>query len=418
MTGPHESLPAAVPRRWQRSLRASGWLVATTAAWSLLAATSGLCAEPSGSPVPVRVELTDADDAAGSLVAIDETGLRLRDAAEERTFALERVRRVIHETDRAADRRSVLVVTGDGGRLTGDDFLVDGDRAIVPVDGDRIELPLERVGTVAWSEPGRQPPDWLKKIPEDPLADLVVVRRDDGQAFVECAVVGVSAENVTVVLDGETIPVRREKVLGVVWLRENREPPGGTLVTLDDGRLAAGRLVWSPAGLLLDDNVRLPAAVFRSLNFAAGRRVALADLSPEQSRVEPFFGSLAKHDGLAAFFAVRSLTDPTGKAAGSVVMRPRTEATWRIPADSRRFRVTLERDAAGAAGTVEVCIKLDDREVHRGRLGATAGDQAAAGWGELIEFDVSGGRRLTLLVDFVPGDIGCGVRLSDGVFEK
>ena len=146
--------------------------------------------------------------------------------------------------------------------------------------------------------------------------------------------------------------------------------------------------------------------------------MALADLSPEQSRVEPFFGSLAKHDGLAAFFAVRSLTDPTGKAAGSVVMRPRTEATWRIPADSRRFRVTLERDAAGAAGTVEVCIKLDDREVHRGRLGATAGDQAAAGWGELIEFDVSGGRRLTLLVDFVPGDIGCGVRLSDGVFEK
>jgi len=312
----------------------------------------------------------------------------------------------------------VLVITSDGGRLTGDDFLVDGERAIVPVDDERIELPLTRVKTVAWMDGGQAPPDWLDTIPEEPLADLVVVRRDDGQAFVECAVVGVSPENVTVVLDGETIPVRREKVLGVVWLRERREPPGGTIVTLADGQLAAGRLVWSAAGLLLDVDTRLPAAAFTTIDFAAGRSVALATLSPERSQAEPFFGSLAKVDGLAAFFAARRLADTTGKTAGAVVMRPRSEVTWRIPADSRRFRATLAADAAPAAAAVEVSIRLDEREIARRRLGGPAGEALAADREPAIDLDVSGGRRLTVVVDFVPGDIGCGVRLADGVFEK
>jgi len=369
-------------------------------------------------PVAVRLELTDGTTAAGDLAAIDEATVRLRADAAERAFPLERVRRVLREQVAAAPPRTVLVVTADGGRLAGDDFLVTGDRAEITLGDDACELPLAGVRTVAWRPAGRREPAWLAEIPERPAADLVVVRRDEGQAFVDCAVVGVSPASVTVVLDGETIPVRREKVLGIVWLRERAVAAGGSVVRLAEGRLSADRIGWSADGLILDTDTRLPADSFEMIDFAAGRSVALADLVPERSEVEPFFGSLLRIEGLAAFFAMRSIGDQSGGGRGTLVIRPRTVTTWRVPADSRRFHATLARDSSSDTAMVEVVFDLDGREVSRCRLGGppAAGEPAA----ETVDvgFDVGNGRRLTLAVDFVAGSMGCGVRVGQGAFEK
>ena len=100
----------------------------------------------------------------------------------------------------------------------------------------------------------------------------------------------------------------------------------------------------------------------------------------------------------------------------SLVVRPRTVATWRVPAESRRFRVAISRTVpAEAAAAVEVAITVDGQEAWRRRLGGGAGDEREP---VAIDLDVAGGRRLTLTADFVPGDMGCGVRLTGGAFEK
>jgi hypothetical protein len=62
-----------------------------------------------------------------------------------------------------------------------------------------------------------------------------------------------------------------------------------------------------------------------------------------------------------------------------------------------------------------VAIAIDGREAWRRRLGGAAGDAEEP---IAVDLDVAGGRRLTLTVDFVPGDPGCGVRLVAGAFEK
>jgi hypothetical protein len=70
---------------------------------------------------------------------------------------------------------------------------------------------------------------------------------------------------------------------------------------------------------------------------------------------------------------------------------------------------------AEAAAAVEVALAIDGREAWRRRLGGTAGDEREP---VAVDLDVAGARRLTLTIDFVPGDLGCGVRLTGGAFEK
>lgn len=390
-------------------IRSAGMLLVAAVAGGLAGA------EPEG--LAVRLERVAGEPLRGRLVAIDADAIRIESAAGQETLPLADVRKVVRESiGPASPPAAVLVETTDGGRLAGSDFRQDGQRAILALADGTIELPLDRVRRVAWLAAGQAEPDWIDDLPERPASDLVAVRRDDGHAFVECAVVGVSPDSVTVVLDGETIPVQRAKVLGIEWLRDAAEP-GSTRVAVAGGRLGARRVRWSPEeGLILDDGLRLPPESLREIDFAAGRTTPLADLTPERSSFEPFFGALAAQPGLAAFFAPRVVDDPGGEGPRPLVVRPRTEITWRVPADSRRFRATLERDVpVQATAAVEVALTVDGGEVWRRRLGGPAadGDEPVA-----IDLELPGSRRLTLRVEFVPEDIGCGVRLVGGAFEK
>jgi hypothetical protein len=379
-----------------------------------VALAGGLAAaEPEA--LAVRLERVEGEPLEGRLVAIDAEEIRIESAAGVETLPLAGIRTLVREAVGPPPPAAVLVETTDGGRLSGSDFRQDDQRGILTVTEGEVDLPIERIRRVAWLSAGETEPDWLDDLPERPASDLVTVRRGEGHAFVECAVVGVSPDSVTVVLDGERIPVKRAKVLGIEWLRETREP-GGVQVVVAGGRLGVAGVRWSPAGLVLDDSLRLPAGSLRSIDYAAGRTTPLVDLTPEQSSFEPFFGALAKEPGLAAFFAPRTVGDLGGEGRRVLVVRPRTEITWRVPADSRRFRGTLERDVpAQAAAAVELVLAIDGAEAWRRRLGGPAADGE-----EPVPFDleVTGGRRLTLRVEFVPGDIGCGVRLAGGAFEK
>ena len=367
------------------------------------------------SSADARVELADGTGARGMLLAIDEETVTLVAEGERRSWPLANVRRVVSEPAGRAAAATVQVLLADGGELTGTDFLQEGDTGVVTVAEGRIVLPLERVRSVAWMAAGDERPAWRDGLPAEPAGDVVVVRREDGPEYVECAIAGVGAESVSVVLDGETIPVKRAKILGLEWLREPAEPAGGTVVRVAGGRIQAGLVRWSAEGLEIDGSLRLPAPLLRSIDYAAGRTVPLATLPPERTDVEPFFGSLAAVDGLAAFFAPRFIAGPDKDSPGTLLARPRTVATWRVPADSRRFRAAVTRDVpVSAPARVEFVIAIDGRESFRRRLDAAAVEDGPIA----IDCDVTGGRRLTITVDFVAGDIGCGVRLAEAAFEK
>ena len=372
-------------------------------------------ADPTATPtaLEVRVERVAEEPLTGRLVAIDAATVQLEIEGNKQAIPLATVRQLARTGAAPATPPAVRLTLTDGGTVAGADFVQQGPRGVVQFGGGRIELPIERVQQVAWLAAGETEPSWLAAKPERPASDLVVVRREDGQEFVGCAVAGVSEEHVTVVLDGETIPVKRAKVLGIEWLREAVQP-GGTVVRLDGGRLAAREIRWSEQAFTIDD-IQLPSDSLVAIDFAAGRTTLLTGLPLETVTVEPFFGALAADQGLAAFFAPRTVAAADGGPA-VLVVRPRTVATWRVPGESRRFSGAVSRTVpVEAAAAVEVAIAIDGREAWRRRLGGAGSDEPEP---VVLDLDVAGGRRLTLTVDFVTGDLGCGVRLVGGAFEK
>lgn len=387
-----------------------------------------------GADVPsaplVEVDLGAGGPVRGRLAAIGPDGVTLLGAEDGSPapglLPAERVRSVRRLDAAAATAGRLAVTLVDGGALGGDDFAWDGgDRAVIVRPEGRLELPIGRVRTVSWQEGaaagGRAA--WLDAVPEGVASDLVVVGKADGHEFVECALAAVGAEAVTVVLDEERIPVKRSKVIGLHWLRTGQgdgERAAGVAVSVAGGRVRAGRVDWSPEALVLDQEVRMPAALLVDVDYAAGRLTSLASLEAEKVDVEPWFGGLVQREGWKSFFSPRPIGggDPAG-----IIMRPRTTAVWRLPADSRRFRAVVAPAAgAQAADAALVVVTLDDREVFRGRVDATSvgGEDARPEPGGVpIDVDLADARRLKMTVDFVPGEgIGGAVLVSRAVIER
>jgi hypothetical protein len=361
---------------------------------------------------------------AGTLRALDARTARLEVEGRDEAVAVDTIRRLVRVAPDAGARGPVDVTLTDGSRLTGDDLTWSGETATLVRGDGHATLPGDRVRMVSWSMPaaGGAPP-WLDLLPEPLDSDVVVVTAGDSFECVPCAITAVAADTVTVLLEGETIPVRREKIAGLRWLRGDK-PAGGVAVIVAGGTVAASVVAWSADGLLLDDAVRLPADWLLAIDYAAGRTVSLVDVAPERVEVEPFFAGLLRVDGLAAFFAPRPVVGDarTGTPAG-IVVRPRTRAVWRVPPDARRFRAVV-LPAPGTAGDTSaelgvLAISIDGTEVHREPVGhREAGTEEPSG-GRPVVVDLSAARRLEIVVDFPrTGAMGGPVLVGTPVFEK
>jgi len=365
---------------------------------------------PAADPtVVVRLEKTDGTTVSGTLAAVSATAATL---VGGEPVAITGVRRIVADT--ADVRGTVTVECVDGGTLSGDDFTWDGGPAVVTLAAGRVELPVDRVRSVTLRQPragGDAPADWRAALPEAPQTDLIVVgkQEESGERLdvVECAIASVTQDAVIVVLDEERIPVKRAKVIGLWFLREPAAA-GGTRVEIAGGGLAARSVVWTPEALVLDDAVRLPAAVLRCIDYAAGRTVRLETLRPERTEMDPFFGALGRVDGLAAAFSPRFVADRGGQ---TLVLRPRSHVVWRVPTDARIFRAAVAAEPGRQPGGQIVTVLLDDREIFRKQLDD--------GGSIPIEIGVVDGRRLAIRVDFpAGGGMGCPLRFADPVFEQ
>lgn len=364
-----------------------------------------------------RVELVDGTAVAGVVQSIDAAEVRIDAESGARRVPLAEVRRLVRDEARpAVAARRMRLDAVDGTWAEGDDFLWQGATAAIVRDGIRIELPIERVRRVTWRDPAAAAPPWLAALPDDPTEDLVVVARGESSEVVDCAITEVSSEAVTVVLDGETIPVRRAKVVGLVWSR----PPAtetGVRIGIDGGRLAGGFVRLEGEDLVVDDATRVPFALVESIDFAAARRVALSDLEPERQSTEPFVGDLMTIAGVAAFFAPRIVpgkdATPATPDRRALLVRPRTVARWCVPESARRFRAVIDRGPGARPGAaVRVAVRLDDHDRWESVLDAK---QAT---GAVVDLDVAESGRLELIVDFVGLDPGCPVLIDEAVFEQ
>lgn len=379
-------------------------------ALAMFAATPTRADDVSWKDVSWKVDATSGP-LAGQLEAVGQDGVSVSVDGQVRSLPLDVVRSLARPAAEASP--STLVVTcTDGSTLTGTDIAWQGDLLAISHPTGQIELPIGRVLSIAWHDATVER-SWQAALPAGLEADVIVVRKGNDFEFVECAITGITADTVAVVLDEETIPVKREKVLGLRCLRE-RTAAGPVRVRTDGGLLTATDISWTPAGMVIDGTTKLPAAALVEIDYAAGRTLHLATVPPERVEVDPFFGDLGEVDGLETYFRPRAVATPSGSIV-DVVVRPRTIAVWRIPADSREFRTGLSATASVGAVPV-VVISLDDREVFRGPAPRAGMPDGPVTVGPVA---VSGARRLQVTVEYgSTGPASGAVVLHDPVLAR
>jgi len=308
-------------------------------------------------------------------------------------------------------RAAVWLELVDGSAPAGTQLTVKEGRArLTLADGATLDVPVR---DVRWVRFGPQTEatarQWSRILEKERKADLLVVKKGDSLDENQGVLRSVAEDTVQFELDGELLPVKRERVYGLVYHQASGRELPRTLCTIREAAgpawaaqsLAAnrGQLEWTtPTGLKL----ARPLAALSRIDFSHGKIVYLSDLKPESAEWVPYFamaGGSAARAGLFAPRQDRSLASGPLAVEGmqyprGLALHSRTTLVYRLPESFRRFSAVAGiDDRVRPRGQVLLVIRGDERVLWNSPVAGT--DPA-----KTIDVDVSGVRRLTILVDF------------------
>ncbi len=375
----------------------------------------------------VEVRTLDGQVHSGALTALSEQAIGLQTGSGPVQTPLERVAELAPKTPPAVKPGgAVLVQLVDGARATVQEFLLQDGKVRLQPAGSTAPLECTR-RDVAWvrlqPETEALGPAWKRLLESKTDTDILVLRTDQGLDYHRGVIHDVTAETVQFELDRERIPVKRSRIFGLVFRRpEGRNLPASVGVLHDvNGNqwyvqkvvLEGETLRWtSPAGL----SGATPLAELVRLDFSEGKIVYLSDLTPQSVRWTPFFGPAETPASQAEFFAPRKdrALEPRPiqlggkKYAKGLAIHSRTEMTYRLPRAFRRLQAVVGiDDQIRPAGHVQLVIRGDDKVLLDETVSGTQPPKP-------IDLDISGVRRLVILVDFgQDADIGDHLLLGD-----
>jgi hypothetical protein len=303
----------------------------------------------------------------------------------------------------------------DGSSLAADDFVTTKDTAEIRTGERTLKLPLANVDSVRFQQQSEAVArQWNELVRGKRTGDVMVVRKADAIDHLNGILGDVGKETIAFEVDGETIPVKRTKIAGIIYapLAAGRELPAAfcTLVDAAGSRVAAekveiadGKLhVASPAGLKLD----LPLEQIRSILFKVQY---LSDLEPESADYIPYLsGKGEPSKPTQAFFGPRFNppvdVEPLRLGGRSyskgLALHSRTELVYRLPGKFRLFQALAGiDDSMRPSGDVKLSIYGDGRLLVEAVL---TGREAP----RTIEADLHGVARLKIVVDFDGDEVG------------
>jgi NPCBM/NEW2 domain-containing protein len=307
-----------------------------------------------------------------------------------------------------AEKPAAWVELTDGTRLPAASFLSkDGKVSLTLVDGEKLALTAKQVRYVRYSK--LEEPDAEVAKNESP-SDLLGIRKSGTMDFLEGVIGDITPEAVRFTVEGQTIPVNPSRIDRLVYAHRTSDGDGPTPACVVEE--SSGALLKARAVDLVDDKLQVtlltggtlvrPLENIRTLDFSSGKFTYLSDLKPESVQWTPFFDLGKQSPALARFLGPRfdrGREDDVMRLEGKeyqkgISLTSRTEMTYKLPARSRRFQALAGiDDGVGDLGSVDLVIKGDGRQLYSGKL--TGKGPAAA-----LDLDLSGVRRLTILVDF------------------
>ncbi len=311
-----------------------------------------------------------------------------------------------------ASKPAVWLELVDGSRIAAANVTLSSGKAKVLLE-PAAALPDIPASLIRWirfhPETEALAAPWEKLLQSAAPADLLVTQKGDVLDFYQGVVEAIGDDVVDFVLEGQRIPAKRAKVYGLVFHHpEGRKPAeplgiaiewGGSRWPVRSIRLEGDALHWTtPAGL----GVSRPVRGIQRIDFSLGKTVYLSDLKPESAQWTPYIGLGAELPGRAVLFgprADRSLSGGPLELAGKVyrkglAIHSRTELVYRLSDSFTRFSAVAGiDDRVRPRGHVRLIIRGDQKVLFDGSI---AGSDPP----RMLDLDLRGARRLSILVDF------------------
>ncbi len=359
-----------------------------------------------------QVARLDGEQISGHFVQLDREAVALNVAGEDRTVPLGELLEV-RVTDRQpvtpAETPLATVTLIDGSQLHCQQVQTDADICrCQSKSAGPIEVPLVRVAHIRLGAAvASQTQDWSRLLEKESRRDLLVVRRDNGLDFYDGVVGQIAAASVAFLLDGDEVPVGREKVFGVIYFRRPQDLPEAAceLKFADGSRLSAMSVVWNDSGLQATlrggDRLELKSAELLAVDYSAGKIAFLSELEPRAVDYTPFFDTVWEYRRNRSLDGGPIRLDGESYQSG-LAIHSRTRLQYRLGRKYRQFKAVMGIDDAiqSGLGSVNVVIRGDDRVL----LEAIVEGGASA---VPLDLDVTNVLDLEILVDFGDGlDIG------------
>jgi hypothetical protein len=303
---------------------------------------------------------------------------------------------------------AIWVELTDGSLLAGQEYRVHDRHAEVSLAGGGMaRVPTRAVAHVRLQEQSeKQAEQWSEILQADRNGDLIVIKKGDVLDYLTGVLGDVTPETVQFELDGNTVPVKRPKVAGLIYAKPAGELPDSFCTASD---LAGSRVQVQSAVIKGDKlNIMTPAGVELSwaLVSVSGIRFKvqyLSDLVPESASRTPLVGSLASLSASAKqFFRPRfnaalqnnELQLDRKTYEKGLALYGGTELVYRLPGDFSALKAVAGiDDAVRPEGNVRLQIYGDDRSLLDVTI--TGHDKPLP-----IDVDLRGVKRLRIVVDF------------------
>lgn len=396
--------------------------VSLLAAWLLLADTAPTW----------KAATLDGQAVSGAITALSNEQLTLQTEAGTVNLPLNQLLgmlpggTVATEAVVSEQKPAVWIEFADGTRLPAVSFTsIKGKVKITTVTGTELSPELKSLAKVRFGETYDPA---FKFGREGVAADQLGVKKKAGLDFLEGIIGDVTAETVNFTLDGDPLPVNRNKIDSLVYVQRGADELPTPLCVIDDftgGQYQAKELKLAENLLTITTlgNISIvrPLDQVRKFDFSAGKLQYLSDMKPESVTVTPFVELPKQFPALAQYFAPRfdqgrddAALRLDGKAyTKGIALHSRSELVYRVPAKSRKFLALAGiDDSVGSEGHVAVKISGDGKELYSGNFSGL--DKAVP-----LEIDVTGVRKLTILVDYGQDlDVGDYFDLADARIVK
>lgn len=297
---------------------------------------------------------------------------------------------------------AALVALLDGTKLGCNNLTVAGNRMTLDtVSCGSVTMP---VGSVAWVRFGasssKLDEQWATLLARETKKDLLIIKKGDVLDHLD-GVIGEVGDKIKFLLDGEEIPVARDKAFGLIYSR--RAAPTKTPACQID---LGGSDVVQAAQVLLQGGafkvtlasgpvVSFPVDKVRSLDFSAGKVKYLSTLEPREYKYTPYFDETFDYRRDKNLSNGQPLSLGGRTFSRGLAVHSRTLLKYRIAGDFSRFQAMMGIDDTmqGKGGDMHVTISGDGKLLHEANVRDGQSPQP-------LDLIVTGVRDLEILVDF------------------